>query len=86
MFMSLGKFFKKVFHISKEDKRELRKMAKETAVDLALDRINKKLNKKDSSKQSDEERNLVRMSSEQLDRLYEEMNEYLKSKEKQNID
>lgn len=80
--MSLGKFFKKIFHISKEDKKELRKMAKETAVDLALDRINKKLNKEDSTKSSSEERNLVRMSSEQLDKIYNEMNEFLKNKEK----
>lgn len=82
--MSLSKFFKKVFRISNEDKKELRKMAKETAVDLALDRINKKLNKDDSTTRpsSDAERNLARMSSAQLDRLYNEMNEYLKNKEK----
>lgn len=82
--MSLSNFFKKIFHISKEDKKELRKIAKETAVDLALDRINKKLNKEDSTKQSsdEEKRNLVRMSSEQLDKIYNEMNEFLKNKEK----
>ena len=81
--MSLGKFFKKIFHISKEDKKELKKMAKQTAVDLTLDRINKKLNKEeDSDKQSRDERNLVRMSSEQLDKIYNEMNEFLKNKEK----
>lgn len=80
--MSLSKFFKKVFRISKEDKKELRKMAKETAVDLALDRINKKLNKEDSTKPSSDEKSLARMSQAQLDKLYNEMNEFLKNKEK----
>ena len=84
--MSLGKFFRKLFHISKEDKREIRNLARQTAVDLALDRINKKLNKnkeeEDSTKPSyDGETNPIKMNSAQLDRLYNEMNEALKDKE-----